>query len=94
MLVFKGPNILINQIKAGTFSPGTFIKSTLLMQNTTQPKIFLAATSTTGIDTQNAIDTAVINTSVLSLAQCKQTPFTKKELTADMRKAIATNEDV
>lgn len=94
VLVFKGPNILINQIKAGTFSPGTFIKSTLLMKNTTEAKVFLAATTTTGIDAQNAIDAALINKSVLSLAQCKETPFTKEELTANTRKAIATNEDV
>lgn len=94
MLVFKWPNILVNQIEAGTFSPGTFIKSTLLLQNTTQPKLLLAATDTTVLSTQTAIDTAVINSSDLSLEQCKQTKFSKEELQASVKKAVVTNEDV
>ncbi|MEI7557639.1 MAG: hypothetical protein WCJ45_02055 [bacterium] len=94
VLVFKGPNVLINQINAGTFAPGTFIKSVLLVRNDTKQKIFLAANDATGLVLQNAIDTQVLSTSTLSLAQCKQTPFTKGELDANLKKAVAGNEDV
>ena len=94
VMVFKWPNILINQINAGTFSPGTFIKGVLLMKNNTQPKMFLAATDITALTTQNTIDQTIINTSVSSLQQCKETTFTKEELQAEVKKAIVTNEDV
>ncbi len=93
VLIFKGPNILMYQINNGTFSPGNFIKSTLLVQQDT-PKILLAATDTTGLIDQTIVDQTVINTTVLSLEQCKQTTFTAEELSGDLRKAIAWNEDV
>ncbi len=94
VLVFKWPNILVNQINAGTFNPGTFIKNVLLVQNTSPSKPLLAATNTTGLAAQTVIDKAVLNTSDLSLVQCKQTPFTKTDLQATVKKAIVTNEDV
>ena len=92
-LIFKWPNILIYQINNGTFSPGNFIKSTLLVQKDT-PKILLAATDTTGLAEQTIVDQTIINTTPLSLEQCKQTTFTKEELSGDIRKAVTTNEDV
>lgn len=93
MLVFKWPNIFINQIKAGTFSPGNFIKTTLLVEKNT-PKQLLAATDTAVLAEQTAVDQAVINTAVLSPEQCKTTSFTKEELSGGLRPAIAGNEDV
>jgi len=93
LLIFKGPNMLINQINAGTFSPSTFIKS-ILLSNNNQPKLLLAVKDTTVLATQTAIDQTVINTTNLSLIQCKQTTFTKEELSGGVRKAIASNEDV
>jgi len=54
----------------------------------------LAATNTTALAEQNAVDQQVINTTNLSPEQCKQTTFTKEELSGDIRKAISTNEDV
>ena len=93
MLVFKGPNMLVSQINAGTFSPGNFIKGTLLLKNDT-PKKILAAIDMTGLTQQNIVDTTVINNAVLTPDQCKQTTFTKEELSGSIRKAITTNEDV
>ena len=40
VLVFKGSNILINQISTGTFSPVRFIKSTLLVETKTSNVLF------------------------------------------------------
>ncbi len=93
LLVFKWPSVLIQQIKAGTFSPGTFIKSTLLIQNN-QKKILLAATDTTALTVQTAVDQKVMDSTIVTPAQCKQTTFTKEELAGWMRKAVAWNEDV
>ncbi|MEI6673249.1 MAG: hypothetical protein WCL02_08290 [bacterium] len=54
----------------------------------------MAATDTTALATQTAIDTVIINSSDLSLQQCKQTKFSKEELQASVKKAVVTNEDV
>ncbi|MEI6774618.1 MAG: hypothetical protein WCL18_07725 [bacterium] len=54
----------------------------------------LAAKNITTLATQTAIDQTVINTMNLSLAQCKETAFTKEELNGSVRKAITSNEDV
>lgn len=75
--------MLINEINDHTFSPGNLVKN-----------ILLAATDTTALAQQNAIDQAVVNTAVLSPEQCKQTTFTKEELSANIKKAVAGNEDV
>jgi len=83
LVVFKWPNVLINEINDHTFSPGNLVKN-----------ILLAATDTTALAQQNAIDQAVVNTAVLSPEQCKQTTFTKEELSANIKKAVAGNEDV
>jgi hypothetical protein len=58
------------------------------------PKITLAAADITTLATQNTVDKTIINTAVLSPEQCKQTTFTKEELSGGMRKAISSNEDV
>lgn len=94
LMIFKWPNILINQINAGTFSPGTFIKSVLLLKNDNQPKRLLAATDTTVLADQTAIDKVALDTANLSVEQCNNMSFTKEELQADVKKAITTNEDV
>jgi hypothetical protein len=76
------------QINNGTFSPGNFIKSTLLLKNDA-PKITLAATDTEALTEQTVIDQTIINTTTLSPEQCKQTTFTAEELSGDLRKAVA-----
>ena len=93
MLVFKGPNMLIYQINNDTFTPVNFIKSVLLVEKTTT-KPLLAVTDTTALTTQTAIDQTVVNTAILTPAQCKQTTFTKEELSGGTKKAIVGNEDV
>ena len=93
MFVFKWPNILINEINTGTFSPGIFIKSVLLVQKA-NPKILLAVTDATALAEQTAVDQQVVDTTAYTPEQCKQTTFTKEELNADIRKAVTTNEDV
>ena len=57
-------------------------------------KTLLAATNTTVLSTQTAIDKTVMDATALSPQQCKQTTFTKEELQANVKKAIVTNEDV
>lgn len=93
MLIFKGPNILINQINNGTFSPGNFIKSTLLVQKEF-PKTLLAATDAVAVTEQTAVDKQVINTTNLAPEQCVEITFTQEDLSGGMRKAVVTNEDV
>ncbi len=93
VLVFKWPNMLIYQINNGTFTPVNFVKSVLLVEKTTT-KPLLAVTDTTALTTQTAIDKNVVNTAILTPAQCKQTIFTKEELSGGTKKAIAGNEDV
>lgn len=93
MLVFKGPNILINQINNGTFSPGNFIKSTLLVQQESHKTLF-AANDIAVVAEQTAVDKQVINTTDLAPEQCAEMTFTEEDLSGGMRKAITTNEDV
>ena len=83
VVVFKWPNILVQQINNHTFSPGNLVKN-----------IMLAATDTKTLTQQNLIDQQIINTSSLTPDQCKQTTFTKVELQANVKKANAGNEDV
>ena len=84
--------MLIKGINDHTLSPGTFIKNMLLGKQ--ESKILLAATDTTALAQQTAVDQTAINTANLSPEQCKQITFTKEELNANLRKAIYTNEDV
>lgn len=93
LLVFKGPNILINQINNGTFSPTNFLKSTLLVQKDS-PKILLATTNAGAVIEQTAVDKEVIDTMNLTPKQCVDIQFTEGDLSWGMRKAITTNEDV
>lgn len=93
VLIFKWPNILINEIKSGTFSPWNLIKSTLLLQTNHQKKL-LAATDIAALTQQTNVDTMIVNSAILTPAQCKQTTFTKEELSGGTRKAILSNEDV
>ena len=85
--------MLINEINAGTFSPGNFVKS-MLLGKSDQSKPLLAATDIAALDEQTAADQIAVNSAALSPEQCKQTTFTKEELSGDMKKAIVTNEDV
>ncbi len=93
LIVFKWPNVLINEINTGTFSPGTFIKSVLLAKTQT-PKTLLAATDATAVAEQTVVDQAAIAASITSPAQCKQTTFTAEELSGGLKTAVSTNEDV
>jgi len=54
----------------------------------------LAASDTTTLAKQTTIDQTVVNTAILTPEQCKQTTFTKEELSADTKKAVTSNEDV
>lgn len=83
VIVFKWPNVLVKQINDHTFTPGGFIKN-----------IMLAATDTTALAEQTAVDQTVVNTAILTPDQCKQTTFTKEELSANTKKAVTANEDV
>jgi hypothetical protein len=79
LLVFKGPNILINQINNGTFSPTNFLKSTLLVQKDS-PKILLATTNAGAVIEQTAVDKEVIDTMNLTPKQCVDIQFTEGDL--------------
>jgi hypothetical protein len=57
-------------------------------------KVLLAATDTTALTQQTNVDTTLINNAILTPEQCKQTTFTKDELSGNLRKAISSNEDV
>jgi len=92
MLLFKGPNVLINQISEGKFSPSNFIKSTLLVQQ--QDKVLLATADAEEIFGQTAIDKAVLNSTNLSLEQCTAIDFSEEDLQDGVREAVVTNEDV
>jgi hypothetical protein len=92
LLVFKGPNVMINQILNGTFSPSNFIKSTLLIQEKTP--VFLATADAEELDIQNTVDKTVLNSENLSPEQCTVIEFTEDDLKEGMREAIVTNEDV
>lgn len=83
LVVFKWPNVVIKQINEHTFGPWNFVKG-----------ILLSANDTAALAEQTAIDKEIINTAVLSPAQCKQTTFTEEELSGDLRQAITSNEDV
>lgn len=85
--------MLVNEISTGTFGPGNFVKS-MLLGKIDQPKLLLAVADTTALAEQNTVDQVVVNSANLSPDQCKQTTFTKEELSSGMRKAISTNEDV
>lgn len=66
----------------------------LLIKNTHQSKIFLAATDTTALAEQTAIDTLALSTESSSVEQCKAITYTQEELQTDVKKAVVTNEDV
>lgn len=54
----------------------------------------LATTDTTALAEQTATDQQIVNDANLTPEQCQQTTFTEEELTAGMKKAVVTNEDV
>ena len=64
------------------------------MLKATTPKIALAVTDVAALTQQTAIDQVAIDASSLSLEECKQTTFSKAELSAGLRKAVSSNEDV
>jgi len=66
----------------------------ILVQENLVKNILLAATDTKALALQTAVDATVVNTSTLSLDQCKQTTFTPEELSGGTKKAVVTNEDV
>ena len=93
VVVFKGPNILLQQLNNHTFSPGTWIKNVLLVQKT--PTTLLATTADIAqMQKQTEIDQTAMTTTSLSLQQCKQTTFDEEDLQKDLRPAVASNEDV
>ena len=75
--------MIVKQINDHDFTPANFAKN-----------ILLAATDTTALAEQTAVDQTIVNSATLSPEQCKQTTFTKEELTAGTKKAVTTNEDV
>lgn len=80
VLVFKGPNVLINQISTGTFSPVKFIKSTLLVEKAT-PNVLLATTEDAkAVAAQTAIDNEALDTANLAPEQCAEISFTDEQL--------------
>lgn len=92
VLAFKWPNVLIYQISEGTFSPGNFIKSTLLVQQ--QDKVLLATADAEEIFGQTAVDKEVLNSTNLSLEKCTAIDFSEEDLQDGVREAVVTNEDV
>lgn len=66
----------------------------MLLVKNDSPKVALAATDVVALDAQTVVDQEIINATVLSPAQCKETTFTTEELNRNVRAAITTNEDV
>ncbi len=79
VLVFKGPNILINQISTGTFSPVKFIKSTLLVDAKIS-NVLLATTDAEAVAAQSSIDNEALATANLAPEQCAEISFTDEQL--------------
>ena len=85
--------MLIGEINTNTFTPGGFVKSVLLVQKDTS-KVLLASNDVVALSGQNAVDQAIVNTTVLTPDQCQQTTFTKDELSGGLKQAVVGNEDV
>ncbi len=76
LVIFKGSNILIYQITQWTFSPGSFLKSTLLAYQESTP--LLATTQPTLLDQQQATDNNAL--AHLDYEQCAWISFSKEAL--------------